>query len=349
MAKQETQSPSSTPENLALAELSELLGELSTPRVDLRAVVPRCEHVCILLDWDDNQAWFRAELYGFPLSMDLPWYRRAVPGYIDWRPEGMHALIRKIVEENSDGSAPKEQVTRDAFWGLEDLIAYAEKGVAIPTGRDDERWSRVDRKSVPVREVVVIEAATMQRVLANLRTEIFRWASRAYKAIRFGDAAGDIWRSYRGRVDEALAKIGLGGHLDAINRGLSSPEPQEWRQAMWSCRDLMRDFATHLWRLSGETYPNLQDDKGKPIKVTPDRYVNRLMAYLHHKGVTGTTGAYLRAEVARIHALNDLDSKAHEPVDQDEARLGVIATYTFLGEFVTRTDMEPVVELIGNQ
>jgi hypothetical protein len=48
--------------------------------------------------------------------------------------------------------------------------------------------------------------------------------------------------------------------------------------------------------------------------------------------------------LAVLHAVNDLDSKAHDAddVDLEDARLAVITTYTLLGQIVRRTDMEPV-------
>jgi hypothetical protein len=68
---------------------------------------------------------------------------------------------------------------------------------------------------------------------------------------------------------------------------------------------------------------------------------------LHQKGVTGRTGKYLRAELWRIHALDDFANKAHKGATQDELRLAVIGIYTVLGELVTRTDLQPVTEVVA--
>ncbi len=89
---------------------------------------------------------------------------------------------------------------------------------------------------------------------------------------------------------------------------------------------------------SREDYRGTNDN----MQVDASHYLNRLTAYLHCKGVTGHTRILIEAELDRLlavlHAVNDLDSKAHDAddVDLEDARLAVIATYTLLGQFVRR-------------
>lgn len=333
-----------TPEEVAAATLSQVIAQLSQGGADLKLIIRGCIHGCNLLGWQKPADWLRSELQGYRPDQPLPWYRQKVAGYVDWRPHGVHQLITKLVEEDFRRSASKPSVVKDVRWGLADLISYAGHGVYMPTGRRDTRWSRLDKEDVEVQEVEIIEKASFQKLLSQLEDELLDWASRAYKAVRFGDVAGDIWRQHRSKIDQFATNAGLSAHIGLINQGLLSTEPQAWRQAMWSCRDLLHDLAAHLWRDPRKTYSHIPGVDGKPMKVTPDKYINRLAAYLHQKGVTGKAGDYLRAELARLHSLNDLDSTAHDKdaVTLEDARLAVIATYTVLGELVQRTDMAPV-------
>jgi hypothetical protein len=68
---------------------------------------------------------------------------------------------------------------------------------------------------------------------------------------------------------------------------------------------------------------------------------------MHHKGLTGTVGAYLRSEMERVYssigALTELANTAHgEPNPADDARTVALGTFFVLGELVQRTDMVPV-------
>jgi len=336
----------STPQEEALNIFDAVVRNLTSGGADLKSSLRQCVHAARVLGWTDNLAWLNAELNGFTVDQALPTYRRGVKAHTAWRAHTVDANIKLDISEESRGSRTEEPTLRDLIDGVDRLLAAAVAGFATPTGREDTRYLHSWDQEVPVEEVVVVPKESVARVLQGLENALFTYASQAYTLLRFGDAVGDIWRDYRRQVDEALGRLGLHGHLEAIRAGLESDEPQRWREAMWSCRDLLRDLATYLWRDSRGTYPHLEDEKGNSIVVTADKYVNRLAAYLHQRGVTGTVGAYLRAELGRvnssIHTLNDLYSKAHEPVSREDARLAAVTVYTLLGELVARTDMVPV-------
>jgi hypothetical protein len=319
---------------------------LTSGGADLKSSLRQCAHAARILGWGDNLLWLNAELNGFTVDQALPAYRERVAAYTEWRAHTLDANAKLVVAKQFDDKPTKTPTSRDLRVGVGEIAAALATGLAWRTGKEDTWHLDTWDQDVPVQEVVVLPKESLAMVLRGLENALFAYASEAYSVLRFGDTVGDIWRDYRSQVDEALGRLGLHGHLDAISAGLESDEPQRWREAMWSCRDLLRDLATHLWRDTRDSYPHLKDKDDSAIAVTGDKYVNRLAAYLHQKGVTGKAGAYLRAEVERInssiHALNELYSKAHEPVSREDARLAAVTIYTLLGELVARTDMVPV-------
>ena len=338
----------STPQEEALAVFASAVENLTTGGADLKLVLRRCIHAARLLGWGENLSWLEAELNGFRSDQSLPGYRRQVRAYTTWRGHTIEANIRLTVTEDRAGKPTETWFLRDMRAGVSELVWASAAGFATLTGKEDSRRLGSWNQDVPVEEVEVVPKESIAGVLRGVEDALFQYVSQAYTVLRFGDAVGDVWRDYRSRVDQALARIGLEGHLEAIRTGLEADNPERWRQAMWACRDLLRDLAAHLWQDRRDTYPHLKDDKGGPILVKSDKYVNRLAAYLHQKGLTGTMGAYLRAELDRInssmHALNDLYSEAHDPVSREDARLAAVTVYTLLGELVGRTDMQPIVE-----
>jgi hypothetical protein len=84
------------------------------------------------------------------------------------------------------------------------------------------------------------------------------------------------------------------------------------------------------------------------LDVTQGHTKNRIAAYLHQKGLSGTEGKYLRSEVERLVASIDsiisFQSAAHDPIDLQNARSIAISTYLLVGEIVTRTDLIPIKE-----
>lgn len=86
--------------------------------------------------------------------------------------------------------------------------------------------------------------------------------------------------------------------------------------------------------------------EGGKLNVTQGNFVNRLCAYLHQKGLHGTAAGFVRSEIERLAAslrsIVELQGKAHSPVGRDDARTVALATYFLLGEFVLKTDMQPI-------
>ena len=119
---------------------------------------------------------------------------------------------------------------------------------------------------------------------------------------------------------------------------------------MWQCRSVLESLAATLWQDPNPTYPPITNERGQAMIVTADKPINRLIAYLHCKGITKTARDYLEAELeqiaASLHGLHGLDSKAHsgEPVKREDALLAVVGTYTMLSQFVRRADLIPVTD-----
>lgn len=332
------------PSEEAATLLGEIVDGLSRPDHDLKLLLRRALHVCNLGRWTKETPWLTCELYGYSESVVLPWYRENLPVARQWRPHGAYDLAEHAINSVVDGKKESTTEYQSARWGIDELIQYSMNGVYIPTGKEETRRSGRRGHDVPGQEVISYSKQTLQRVVANLENDLFRWASNAYATMNFGDAVSDIWRSYRAVVDTALTRIGLSDVLRQIDSGLLSSNPEAWRQSMISCRNLLNDVAAHLWRDPRKTYALLQNEKGEDIKVTEDMYVNRLIAYLHQKGVVGATGDHLKAQWRSLRRLNDLGSSAKDAnaVTLEDARSTVIAAYVALGELFHRTDGVPI-------
>jgi hypothetical protein len=140
--------------------------------------------------------------------------------------------------------------------------------VAVHDSDEEERLAESDGRKVRGHDQTIIESTQYQQCLESLRNQLFSWASQSYSASRVGDLAGDTWSSFRRVVDEALVKLDMGDHLTAIETGLTSSNSQDWRLAMYGVRDVIRDLGNQLWLVADETYPYLDNDNGKPIRVT---------------------------------------------------------------------------------
>lgn len=341
----------SDPQDEAIEILKGVLKNLFNGSASVKDMLRRCAHVCQILGWSEQLTWFEQELYGYPSEVVLPGYREGIKGHTEWLcMGGIYTTLHSVIEDEfRTKKKPTTYTTMDVRADIDWILSVAQSGHVESTGRKSSRYISSRHESVETEQVRVYNKQVFQDILDNIESNVFDFASKSYAILRYGDALKDVWQAYRSKVDEHLIPIGFGGHLDTVQTGLNSDNPQHWRAAMWSCRDILRDLAAYLWQDPRETYEHLQGrGKGGKLRVTQSDYVNRLRAYLHQKGVTGKPTAYLSAEMERIShsidTLNKLDNIAHQPVTLSNVRTAAIGTYFILGELVSRTDMKPVTE-----
>jgi len=339
------------PQEEAIGILKAVSDRLLTGNADLKAMLRSCFHACQLLDWHKQLTWFDRELHGYPPEVALPWYRQDIKGHTEWLTRGgIYKTVASVVQNQFRGDADKEpttHVTMDIGGGVDWILMVAQVGYIESTGNKSSKYLRTLQEQVEVDEVCVYDKQVFQTMLTHIENKVFDFASKSYVVLRYSDALGDVWRGYQTRVDESLLSTRLKEQLDTVRTGLSSDNPQSWRDAVWSCRDIIHDLATYLWQDPRDEYEHLPGKgQGGKLSVTENNYVNRLGAYLHQKQVAGETRAYLHAEMERIYhsiqTLNKLANKAHSGISLSDARTVAIGTYMILGELVTRTDMKPV-------
>ncbi|MBF8266533.1 MAG: hypothetical protein HW388_41 [Dehalococcoidia bacterium] len=340
-----------SPQEEAIEIFHSVLASLSGASADLKIALRQCFLACQILGWEERLSWFRHELEGYPSGTELPWYRKEVRGRTEWITlGGLRTIIASVVDDSHRTSEePSSSTSMELRAGIDWILSAAQTGHIEPTGQKSTKYIRFQDQYVETALIERFDKQVFQNVLKTIENSVFIFVSQAYSTLRYGSALQDLFQAYRTTVEVKLTKIGLNGHLDTIQAGLKSDNPQDWRNVMWSCRDILHDLAKYLWSDPRDTYELLQG-KGRDNKldVSDNSYINRLTAYLHQKGLTGATGAYLKAETERIYysiaKLNDLDSKAHSEITQPDARTAALGTYFILGELLTRTDGEPVLE-----
>jgi hypothetical protein len=115
----------------------------------------------------------------------------------------------------------------------------------------------------------------------------------------------------------------------AIKENLASDNPEDWANAVHSCRRLLQDVADAL-------FPPTEPRKrhGKEIQLGPDNYINRLVCYIEDQcssgrftEIVGSTLSYIGERLDAVFKAAQKGSHA-EIATREEAERYVI--YTFL-------------------
>lgn len=338
-----------TQQEEALRYFDQIISQLTQPDHDLVSILRLGQHACQLLGWNSQLIWFQKELGGYSAQEQLPFYRR-ISGVASWQPKNTHDspawLSSGIVYGHEPEDEETEQVTLAVWTNINWILASSSTGYSESTGIFKTSVPRGKRDSIELQKIKSFSAASFLSIIINIERIVFNFASQSYSTLKFSQAISDIWASYRDKVDEGLQRLGMENHLKSIESNILSENPESCRAAVFECRNMLSDIANYLWQDEREVYEYLDGKDGKKLDMRKGNSKNRLKAYFHQRGFTGTSGKYTRAQVdalfASIDALIEYQSEAHYPVTREDAQTIALSTYFLIGELASKTDLSPV-------
>jgi len=184
-------------------------------------------------------------------------------------------------------------------------------------------------------------AATAQRRLSSRRSFLYSYALRRNHELKFSGIADDIFSRIRERVDSRVGERVPTAvqKLAAVYENLNSDNAEDWANAVHSCRRILQDLADSI-------YPPREDaviqvaGKPKTIKLGPDNYVNRIMAFVDERSaserfqeIVGSNTSYIGERLDSVFRAAQKGS--HATVTRDEADRYVVYTYLVVGDVLS--------------
>lgn len=175
-------------------------------------------------------------------------------------------------------------------------------------------------------------------ILAQVKGALYNYVLTIYNKLVYGNIVEDIFTTARLETNE---KLGLYcpksiERFVTVYENLSSDNPEDWSNAVHSCRRILVDLADAFYPPS-DTPIQLN---GKSIKIGKDQYVNRLIQYISSKSISKTyndvVGSDLSSIGLRLDAINDAVCKGtHVDVTKDEATRYIIHTYFLISDIIS--------------
>ena len=183
-----------------------------------------------------------------------------------------------------------------------------------------------------------IKASTS--LLAKIRSSIYNYVLDINYQVKFENITESIFQTTKADVDAQLTRIcpdAIKKFVAAYER-LRSNNPEEWSQAMSSCRNVLKEFADSVFPAQRKNY---KKRNGDVLEVTDDKYKNRLLAFIDKNTIGDKTKFYssrISDLESRIHTLNDLLSKGtHEGLNLIDVKMCVLDTYFMIGSLLGLT------------
>ncbi len=221
------------------------------------------------------------------------------------------------------------------------LAAAREPDVSVSSANPNQIvWNPAGNKFE--RDTIRSTAARAQRQLSTRRSFIYSYVLRCAHELRFSGIAGDIFSRIREKVDSAIGNHVPGAvqKLAAVYDNLQTDNPENWANAVHSCRRILQDLADAVYPPCDDKIVEVNGIK-RTIKLGADNYINRLIAFLDEKSRSDRFNEIVGSHLAFIGDRLDSIFKAAQKgshadiVSKEEADRYVVYTYLVTGDILS--------------
>jgi hypothetical protein len=172
---------------------------------------------------------------------------------------------------------------------------------------------------------------------------IHEYVLRSHYELKFSGIADDVFSRIRSRVDSTIAHIVPDAvqKLAAVYENLQSDNPEDWSNAVRSCRRILQELADVLFPATDEERIVEIEGKKRTIKLGKDQYINRVIAFVESKSASSRfndlVGSHLSFLGNRLDSVFTATQKGSHAtiVSRQEADRYVVYTYLLLGDILS--------------
>lgn len=351
-----------TPNKKALEEALELSNEIlkniELSDISLTNVALKVSRLARLLNDFEMQEILKYEVSGYPstpggLPQNL--YKLAVMAGREFSKEeranyGIQKVTKKYVYIESISELEEELRNTEAYINA----AREPDNPPVPI-RKFVLGSEIEMPSQTSIERKTLRAASAQKAnkLASRKNLIYQYALRKHYELKFSGIADDIFSRIRERVD---SKIGTAipeavKRFTAVYENLRSDNPEDWSNAVHSCRRILQDVADAVFPTTNETREVNFEGKSKVIKLGKENYINRIIAFVEDKTSSmrfrDIVGSHISFFGHRLDSIVEAANKGSHDliVSREEADRYVVYTYLLIGDVLSYSNSQNILVL----
>jgi len=343
-------SESIPPSQQALKEALELSGyilkNIELSEAPLSNIVLKATRLTRLLNDFEYQKILNYETKGYPSKPD------GIPPDV-WKLAIMAQRITK--ERNTITQEVKSSAYVESIGHLEDELS------TIQISLDAARDANISLSSANPNQYLILppgnaierralreKHSTISKYLSERRAFIYDYVLRKHYELKFSGVASDVFSQFRKAADGAIGSLVPDAvkKFTAIYDNLRSENPEDWSNAVHSCRRILQDLADAVFPPSTEERSAKIEGKKKKIKLGRSNYINRIMCFIEDNSkserFTNLVGSHLRFIGDRLDAIFIATQKgSHTTIlIREEADRYVIYTYLIVGDILSLKEKE---------
>jgi len=329
--------------NDALSLSEDILKNLELNEIPLAQAVLKVTRLARLINDFEAIEWLRYEQEGYHLHPDgLP-------------PPAWDIAVKRgrlLLTKDADGNTV-ERVFAESVATIEAQITSCKAQLEVARDPDVSISSANPYQHVPAPFGNQIERSRLQGViataserLAKVRSVIYSYVLNVHYELKYSQIVNDIFARVRNRVDRHIGDLipDAVKRFTAVYDNLASDNPEDWSNAVHSCRRILKDLADALYPAREGEEQVMKGQKGKPVKLGPEQYKNRILAFVSEKSDSErfiqVVGSNLGFLVDRLESIYTSASKGtHTTIlNREEAERYVVYTYLLVGDVLSLYD-----------
>ena len=317
---------------------AEILDDFELSRIPIDNILLKCLRLCRLLDDQTGIQLFFYESSGYPCTPDgvMPeaWPiahiagRAHLPQEPTCQPGAQYAYLRELL--------PELQTIIDTY-------GTQLKGASNATisSFPDLQFQPLGYPQVTMPDILASIIINANKWHQSIRGHLYDYILRLHNNLAYGNIVEDTFTKARLETNNKLSTLcpqSINKFVSVYNN-MDSDNPEDWANAVHSCRRILLDLADAL-------YPPRKEPVvvgGKEIKVGEEQYINRLVQFIASKAGSKTYREVVGADLSnignRFDAIYSAGNKGtHEDVSKDEAARYIIHTYLLISDIVALMD-----------
>lgn len=322
----------------ALAVSEEILRNIELSELPLGNIALKASRLARLLNDFEFQKIFEYEAGGYPTTPG------GVPPQI-WKLAELAGRIYQL--KDSKGNINNVAVL-ESIGQLESQIEAAKLGI------DAARDPNVSISSANPNQWVNTLGNTLERKrlhdelkdatksLGARRSCIHGYAARRNLELKFSGIASDAFSRIREYVDHQISQAVPSAvqKFTAIYENLLSENPEDWSNAVHSCRRVLQDLADALFPATDKPRTAEVSGKTTEIKLGTENFINRLVCFAQDSAKSSRSADIVGSQLYflgdRLDALFRAAQKGSHAIiaTRDEADRYVVYTYMVVGDLL---------------
>jgi hypothetical protein len=331
-------SPSRSARSEALQLSDQILQDIELSQLPLEKIALKASRLARLLSDFDAQEAFELEVSGYAyIPGGLPVEKFEIAEFAG----------RGYSQHDCKTGEEKRYVYSESIAVLEERVRIAGPALAAavdPDVQSNQPFATIGN-TFERREIRSDHSIASAR-LAQRRAFVHRYVSQKYYELKFSGIAEDVFARTRVRVDSTIGKFvpSAARKLAAVYENLQSENPEDWSNAVHSCRRLLKDLADAIYPAHDERPHRLvkrDDGSTTVVKLGSEHYINRLVAFVEEQSSSGRFQAIVGSHIDffgnRLEAILKATQKGShsEIVSREEAERYVIYTYLMAGDILS--------------